>query len=402
MKNFKSATFIAILFLLPITLFALDFDLGLNIHGGLGNPAIEETKFDYKIDFVPRLFKLINDTSELVVTAGLSIDPDNYFVPELLHTEYSMRFGNNSLRLGRFNYSDPLSFVFSGLFDGAQFFNVSPNGILSFGAWYTGLLYKNNNIIEMTQDELLNNNTLLDYSNFFDTYFAPKRFVVSVGWEHPSLMEIMQLNTAIIAQFDLNGNDDSLNSQYLIFKARMPINNLTFELGGSIENIMQKINGDSEPAKIGFAGEAGFLWLFPGELNSRLSFNVKIAGGGTDSIGAFTPITSKYYGYILKHKMSGISVLSLNYSSRLNSTLGVSLNGSYFIRNDLGTFAGYPIMAESDGYLLGMEFSGQLVWSPYSDMQINLGGGVFAPALGNAEPDQKAKWRVDLSSIFAF
>jgi len=408
MKNtriVKTSAFLVILFLLPVMLSAFDFDVALNVHGGLGNPDLEEIKFDFKIDIVPRLFLLIDDSSELVVTAGFTIDPENYFVPELLHTEYSRSFGNSSLRLGRFIYSDPLSYIFEGLFDGAQFFYVSPLGIFNAGIWYTGLIYKNTTVIEMTQEEFISNKTPLDYSDFFGTYFAPRRFAAAIGWEHPSLVEFMQLNTALIAQFDLNGYDDSYNSQYFIIKGRIPVNNYTIEFGGSIESVMRKTDGISEPFRLAFAGEAGLLWLFPGEFDSMLSFNMKIAGGRIDGFcDAFIPITSKYYGNILQHKMAGLSVLSVNYFNRLNRVLGASVNASYFIRNDLGTFDGYPLIAGNDstGHFLGAELSGRLIWSPVSDTQLGLAGGLFIPILGNAEPNQKISWRVDLTAIFAF
>jgi len=401
----KTAFFIVILFLLPFMLFAFDFDAALNINGGFGNPDLDENKFDFKIDIVPRLFLLIDDDSELVVTAGFTIDPENYFIPELLHTEYSRRFGNSSLRLGRFYYSDPLSFIFEGLFDGAQFFYVSPLGIFNAGVWYTGLIYKNTTIIEMTQEEFISSKTPLDYSDFFGTYFASKRLAAAIGWEHPSLAEFMQLNTALIAQFDLNGYDDSYNSQYLIVKGRIPVNNFTIEFGASVESVIRKTEGDSEPMKIAFAGEAGLLWLFPGEFNSMLSFNMKIAGGRIDGFcDAFVPITSKYYGNILQHKPAGLSILSISYSNRLSRALGASVNASYFVRNDLGTFDGYPLIidSESTGHFLGAELSGRLIWSPVSDTQLSLSGGLFIPALGNAQPEQKIKWRVDLTAIFAF
>ncbi|MCL2806520.1 MAG: hypothetical protein FWD26_11345 [Treponema sp.] len=402
----KTAVFTVVFFLLPAMLLALDFDLAFHIYGGLGNPTIEENKFDYKIDITPRLFSLIGNKGELIVTAGLVIDPDTkyYFLPELLHTEFSMRFGNSGLKLGRFYYSDPLSFIFEGLFDGAQFFNVSSKGIFTVGAWYTGFIYKNNTVIDMTKDEQINNYIPFDYDDFFNTYFASRRIAASVGWEHPSLFEFMQLNTALIAQFDLNGNDEQYHSQYLIFKAKIPVNNFTFEFGGSVESVQRKIDGDLKPLEFAFAGEAGFMLMFPGNFNSRLSFNAKIAGGRIDGFcGAFVPVTSKYYGNILKHKMSGLSLLSLDYSIRLHRVLGISLNTSYFVRNDLGTFEGYPLVTGSDskGYFLGAEFSGRLIWSPVSDMQFNLGGGMFIPAMGNAQPEQKIKWRVDLTAIFA-
>jgi len=282
---------------------------------------------------------------------------------------------------------------------------MSSIGTLSAGVWYTGLLYKNNTIIEMTRDDLINVNTPFDFGDFPGTYFASKRLAAAIGWEHPSIAELLQLNMALIAQFDLNDNNEQLNSQYLVFKAGIPVKNFTIEAGGSIETLMRKTEEDSDEMKIALAGEAGLLWLFPGEFASRLSFNVKIASGGTDGLlAAFVPVTSKYFGYILQNKMSGLSILSLDYSNRLNRVLGMSLNAGYFIRNDLATFAAYPLISseDSDGYFLGPEFNGRLTWSPLSDMQFNLGGGAFIPALGNAASDQKIKWRADLTAVFAF
>jgi len=413
MKNthiVKTIFFLVILFLMPVLSGAIEFDLALNINGGYGNTVADENEPELKINFVPRLFTLIGNKSELVISAGFTYDPfsKNTFVPEILHTEFSTRFGNSSLRLGRFNYSDPLAFIADGLFDGVQFFNVSSSGIFSVGVLFSGFIWKDNTIIEMTQGDKNNNNIQFDFDNFFDTYFTSKRLIASIGWDHPSLGEFMHLNTALIAQFDLNGYDnytEKYDSQYLIMKARIPVNNFTIEFGGSIENVMKKTEGEPEPMELALAAEAGFLWLFPGEFPSRLSFNGKIASGKTEGFcDAFVPVTSKYYGYVLKHKMSGLSVLTLNYSSRLNQFLGMSLNASYFVRNDLGTFNGYPLIAGSDnkGHFLGPEVSGRLIWSPVSDMQFNLGGGAFFPVLGDASPDQEIKWRVDLTAIFAF
>ena len=394
------------LFLLPAVLPAAEFTFAANIHTGYGDIGAEENNLEFKADILPRFFTLIGRNSEFLMTAGLSFDSniDSFCVPELLQTEFTFRFGSSGFRFGRFYYSDPLSFIFEGLFDGAEFFNISRRGILNIGVWYTGYLYKNNTIIDMTSDEQIRISEQIDFDNFFNTYFASKRLIASIGWEHPSFGEFMHLNTALIGQFDFTGNTDQVNSQYFIAKFRIPINNFTIEFGGSFGNVMQNFGASDELFNPAFAGEAGFLWLFPGEYNSRLSFSGKVAGGKIDDFcEAFIPVTSKYYGYILKHKMSGLSVLMLNYSIRINRFLGTSITGSYFVRNDLGTFAGYPLFTDnnSEGYFLGPEFSAKLIWSPVSDLQFNFGGGVFIPSLGDAEPGQIIKWRVDFTSTFS-
>ena len=394
---------IAFLFLLPAAVQAIEFGVVANIHGGTGNSAAEDNEMDLKIDLWPRLFTLIGDNAELLITAGVSSSMENDFypIPELLHTEFSMRFGPSGLRLGRFNYSDPLSFIAEGLFDGAQFFANTQSGTFRAGVWYTGLLYKNNIVIAMTDNERINNSKPVDYDDFFDTYFASRRLIASLGWEHPSLGEFMHLNTALLAQVDLTGEDEKYNSQYLIIKSRIPVNNFIIELGGSLETLQSSER--DEDFNVAFAGEAGFMWMFPGKFNSRLSFNGKYASGRVeDFCDAFNPVTSKYYGFILKHKMSGLSVFTLNYSSRINQFFGASANALYFVRNDLGTFSGYPLTSpDNKGYFLGPEFSARLIWSPVSDLQLNLGGGAFLPNLGDAGPDEKIIWRVELTAILA-
>jgi len=391
MKNLNKIifSFLMIFLLIPVSLSAVEFGVVTNITGG-----ITGSEPDFKIDIWPRLFTLIGDNAEFVFTTGFTLellDEELFFVPELLHTEFSKRLtGGMGIRLGRFNYSDPLSFIMEGLFDGALFYHNSPLGSFKLGAWYTGLLYKNNTVIAMTDNELENNSKPVDIDDFFNSYFAPQRFISSFGWEHPSLGNFMHLNTALIAQFDLNDESVKYNSQYFIVKSRIPTGSFIIELGTSIE---AKQNSESN-SNLAFAGEAGLQYVLPGKFNNRLSFSGKYASGSTDDglVDAFVPITVKYYGFILKQKMSGLSVFTLDYSSRLHQTLGASVTASYFARNESET---------SGGNLLGPEFCVRLIWSPFIDLQFNLGGGIFVPSLGDAAPEDDIQWRLELTAKLA-
>jgi hypothetical protein len=375
----------------------------INSNGGYENTLSEENNFNYKVDALPRFSTLLGKNSELIISAGFSFGKENefFYIPELLRTEFSIRFGNSRLRIGRINYSDPLSFVASGLFDGVQYYYNSDSGTFRAGAWYTGLLFKERANITMNSADMEKFYMPLDYSDFSNTYFASKRVLTSIEWEHPSVGEFMQLNTTYIGQIDLNGADTSYHSQYLIVKAGIPINNFLMEFGGSVEFSQTVVTDDSE-FNIAFAGEIGLFLLFPSQFNSRLSFTGLIAGGKTgDTIGAFTPITAKEYGYILRAKISGLSIFSLNYTSKFNNSFGGSVTASYFVRNDLGTFYGYPVDADNEGYFLGPEASCRITWSPASDLHFNLGGGAFFPSLGDAGSEEKLIWRVDMSVIMS-
>jgi len=387
---------IIILFLLPAALFAFDFGIVANVNTGLGGQEEGETVFDFSANIMSRLFMLVGDNGELVATTGLSLGVlhvDFFFVPEILHTELTMRFGASGIRVGRMNYSDPLSFIATGLFDGVQYFHNGPFGSFNIGAWYTGLLYKKNARIMMTSDEQATFVQPIDYEDFFDTYFAPKRVITALGWEHPSFGNFMHFSPAVVAQFDLSGD---YHSQYLIMKAAIPISNLRLEVGSAVEL------SQGDEFNMAFAGMFGLYWLFPGEFNKQLSFTARIAGGGiNDFIHPFVPITTKFYGFSIKHKMSGLSVLSLDYSARLHQTFSVSAGVLYFVRNDKGTFHGYPLAADSDGFFLGPEIYTGMKWSPFSDFQINFGGGIFFPSYGDAGKEEPASWKAELSAVLA-
>jgi len=423
MKNAVTVKlFLILLLILPVSLSAADFGLVLNANGGCENSLTEDNTLTYKMDILPRFSTLIGDNGEFILSAGFSVgkDDESFYIPELLRTEFSIRFGNSGISVGRVNFSDPLSFVASGLFDGVKYYYNTGAGNFYAGVWYTGNTYKERARVIMTEDDKSAFYKPFEYGDFLGTYFASRRVISSVGWEHPSIGEFLQLNTAYVGQTDLNDADTQYYSQYLIIKAGIPINNLFMEFGGSIE-FSQTIANEKKIDKeliserwthsknftageskfnMAFAGDIGLFLLFPSKFNSRLLFKGTILGGNVnDTIGAFIPITAKEYGYVLRTPLTGLSVFSLDYSSKFSDSFGCSLTTSYFVCNDLGTFSGYPIAEDSEGYFLGPEASARITWSPASDLQFNLGGGAFFPSLGNAGSGEKLLWRVDLTVI---
>jgi len=403
---FNKITLLLLILTLPVSLSAADFGLVTNVFSGYSNSGETEDEneniLELRFDILPRLSFFIGDNAEVFISGGLSLDKDNDFllIPELLRTEFSWRSGDIGIRLGRINYTDPLSFVVSGLLDGFQLNYNSLAGRLSVGAWYTGLLYKKNADITMTDNDYAIYNEPVDNGSVFKNYFAPNRMIAALEWNHPSLGEFMQLNIAAICQFDL-ADSDKYNNQYFILKAGVPVNTLLFELGGGIE-----LSQSDDQVNMAFAGDIGFSWMLPTTIVSGLSLTGKIAGWGIEDLfEPFTPITTKYFGNILKHKMTGLSVISLDYSARVAETFGINLSALYFTRHDLGSFKGYPIPENLDPdaevYFLGPEFFARLIWSPLSDLQFNLGGGAFVPSLGNVGPDEKIQWRVELTAILA-
>jgi len=355
-------------------------------YGGVGS----EGNFDYSIGIVPRVSGLIGETGDFIISGGFELDYYNGwgYVPEILRTELAFHPGDWAIEAGRMYHSDPLGLIAEGLFDGVKLAYNSEAGTFSAGAWYTGLLYKKRASIALTPEEREANNAPLDYSNFMETYFAPKRFLGALGWEH--LGGPLQSRASILGQFDVSG-EKPLNSQYAVVKLTMPVNMFSFDLGGCLELLQN--DGEFETA---FMAEAGVAFTPPASFKSRLSLLARY------SSAAFTPFTTKNQGNILGAKLSGLSMISLDYLARLNPALSASLASTYFIRNDLASYTGYPPPDEgSDGNFLGNEFFARLLWSPVSDLQASLAGGIFLPSMGNVAPKADSLWRVELSVIFS-
>jgi len=376
---------------------AWDFGLLLNQNAGYGGLE-SDGDFDYLIGVVPRISGLIGNAGDFIISAGLEADYSNGwgFVPELLGTELSFHPGNWAFEIGRMYNSDPLGFVAEGLFDGVKLAYNSEFGTFSAGAWYTGLLYKKRANIEMTAEEHEANKAPLDYGDFAGTYFAPRRFLGALAWEH--LGGAVRTRVGIFGQFDFFV-DKPINSQYAALKLTLPVKAFSFDLGGCLELIEN--DGKFDTA---LAAEAGIAFTPPLMFKNRLSLLARYASGNSESgqLAAFSPFTTGSQGNVLKVKLSGLSVLSLDYVIRLHPAFSAGLTSAYFVRNDLGTYTGYPLPEEKgEGYFLGNEFFVRFLWSPASDLQINFGGGLFLPSMGDAAPKAENSWRVEINVIFS-
>jgi len=373
MKKNKVCLYILLMVLFSCPrLWAQDAGLILDQTAGFGNLQ-GDSKFDYAGTLIPRYSTFLGDNGEFYISAGVtveSLDGNITVIPELLRTELSWRFGIGDLKAGRMYYSAPLPFIAEGLFDGARFSLDTAVGSFSIGAMYTGLLYKKRVNITMTEKELLSNSSKLDYGDFMNTYFAPRRIISAVGWEYPNLLDIVRVRLALLGQFDLSG--EGYNSQYMATRFTIPVNAFVIDLGGCLETIQ-----DSGDFGVAFAGELGLGWMVPVFAQSQLSLL------GRFSSGAFQPVTSMTQGDVLKARLSGLSMISLDYTARFNRYISAGLSSSFFV--------------DSGSSFSGNEFFGKLYWSPTSDLWLNLGGGVFLSYRENTGNI----WRLELNVVFS-
>jgi len=388
-----------------------------------------DTEFDYTASAVPRFSFLLGDKGLFLTSMGFTFEYDSTerdisSIFELLRTEFSIRFGRFGLRGGRFNYTDPMSYVAYGLFDGLQLTHTSSAGQFGLGVWYTGALYKKNANILMTQNDWDIFEAPMEKGYVLRNYFAPPRLMASIDWEHPSIGEAFRFSTALTGQMDISKQEQKYHSQYLTLSAGLNLNNFLITGGGSLE-LAEVADDEATTLQLAVAGELGFSFPLPTKLDSRLSLKARYATGNSnpflsqffgrlssrrrnndgskaETFSPFIPLTTLYQNEIFKMGMAGHTVIDLAYSVRFLRTLGGSLTASYFIRNDLVTPNIYIITGkEKEKKFLGMELFSKIVWSPLTDLQYNLGIGTFVPVFGNNWPNARTIWKIDLTTLIA-
>ncbi|MCL2210545.1 MAG: hypothetical protein FWB95_01335 [Treponema sp.] len=405
----KKYLLLSLIIILPAAINAADFSLLTNQYIAVEKKGEGELSFEYQANILPGFGHIFNDSCDIYLSVGITLGWKNEFtwVPELLRTEFTWLNNNMVLRFGRINYSDPLGLIASGLFDGLQFSHTSMAGTFSIGAWYTGFLYKKTSYIVMNDRDLTAFNIPFNHKKFMDTYFSSRRLLMSLDWRHPSIADLFQLNAVVTAQIDLpktepDAKTEKFHSQYYTLKAVVPIKSIDIELGGSLEtsqNIKPDVNTENG---IALAGIINIFYKLPVKFSSSISLTGRFATGEADNLSAFIPLSNKFYGNIFKIRMPGSSLISLGYTARFVPEFGMSFTVSHFLRHDLVSYTAYPLETESTKKRsLGTEFAAKFVWSPFSDLQFNLGGGVFLPVLGNAAPNAKPLWLCEFTLAFA-
>jgi len=256
----------------------------------------------------------------------------------------------------------------------------------------------------MTQEELQSYAVPFTFNNFSNTYFAPRRLVWALSWEH--MGEPAHATLSVLGQVDFSNafnfsQDILLHSQYIVGKISASGSLFAFDLGLSLGLIQE-----GREFGMSNAAELGFAFMPPTSLPNRLSFLARYTSGGSGGglFTAFLPITTIGQGEIINASHSGLTMFALDYLAQLHRTFSFGISSSYFIRNDFGTYRGYPVsllVEDNSGYFLGNEFYGRFLWNPVSDIQLNLGGGVFLPTLGNVARSADFSWRVELNAVIS-
>jgi len=200
-----------------------------------------------------------------------------------------------------------------------------------------------------------------------------------------------------MGQFDRG--DDQCNSQYFVAAVSVSGSSCILDVGGCFELI--EYNDEITPA---FAADVGLTFILPTMLEKHIKLAGRYASGVSEdgAYGAFVPLTTVNQGEIPEAKFSALSLLSLDFTGRLAQSLSTNVAFNYFIRNDLGTYRYYPVSGgSSQGFFLGGELFGRLIFNISTGIRMNLGTGVFLPMIGDAAPDTDILWRSNVSLVIS-
>jgi hypothetical protein len=405
--NKKGCLFVITLFCAAAS-FALDF--GLSLHQ---NPEVngtgQDTDWVYTGGIGPWVSASPHENLDLYFSGSLSAKYENEewkALPEVNLFMVSWRpLPVLGIDAGRIRFADSNGVLATGLFDGLSGAYALGSVRLSLGAYYTGLLYKDTADIFMSSGDAADYAKELDYDDFGGAYFASRRVLAALGWEVPALGGSPHgLSLQGLAQFDLNGRDEKIHTQYLSARFLFsPVPVFEFTLGGVMGFAETTGPAGSPDTEISFALPAGVSWAPPSSLRDRVSLGFRWGSGRVNErIGPFRPVTTIAQGNVLDAGLGGLMVINGGYTLSPVDALSLSLEGRYFLRSDVETYTN-TYLKGGDEKALGAEVYGSVTWVPLVDISVTAGGGAFFPGAGNAlDSGAPVLWKAALALMLSF
>ena len=401
MKMKRIVIFIGLYAALALGVFAADF--GISVTGE--SDTISQDEINTRTNIIPAPWVSAQfDKADLYASAGLNITiaDKTIFTPELFRLEFSARPSSLlSFRLGRFNWQDASGLIARGRFDGLDVLFDLGKARLGVNALYTGFLYKDAEDININinpTDNIKKYEGIFDWSDFANTYFAPRRLLTSLYAEFPGFPPGRgTLYAGLTAQFDLSDAEEAFHTQYLLLRHVLIYYDFDFSAAGAAELENTKDNG----VRSAFAFSLDGGYQLPFAVKNRLCLGLAWASGDGPYTAAFFPVTREAWSFVLQPSLSGIMIIRANYETRLLPSLTAKLAGSYFIRTDSTSFD--MIHLGNTSYPLGLELATNVLWAPFSDIAFSVKGGVFLPKTGTAWTDEApVMWRITAGTIISF
>jgi hypothetical protein len=223
----------------------------------------------------------------------------------------------------------------------------------------------------MTGGDMLNYAGPWDWDNF-DDYFAPRRALAAFRWDM-TFLEFHSLSIETLAQFDLNGKNENLHSQYGEVRADLfPSGKLNITAGALCEIIETSEGGEGEvDLAAALGGLVRLRTEMPGSPDDGMTFAVKFTSGSwNDNSVTFTPVSSSAQGFFFPGTLADLCLISTDYALRLSPVLYMESALRYFLRT-----SGNALTEGKNTY--GGELWASLAWQPFDDIRFSLGSGVF-------------------------
>jgi hypothetical protein len=424
----RSIFLLCIILCIPAQLFCMDF--GGYIDNKTSYSIHEGTGF-YQIDRLALwLMSGLGENGSFTMMGNYTFALDIFASGDLdlLLLQYKWPFieGGPSmltLDLGRFAFSDFTGLVLDHNADGFRLGFNYPSAILTLGFGYTGLLFKHNSTI------LLSNGDSNDRSNP-DAWFAPYRVLGMVECQLPEVIASQDLWISFIFQKDVRPEDQIIqegeeefslaenkggyyDSLYAgtglagMFAPSFYYSTFVFfETGRCLtyEDDDESITGKSYQYKPVFAFCAGLeISYFAEALSfSRMGLELVFASGDEDAVSCvegnvegpsflFTPVSQREEYIVFDPALSNIFYITASYQLKPLALAGggvldemlAMLTATAFFRHTTGAISETRgLVVDSDAIYLGTEIDFTINFRPFSDLGMSLGNGFFIPFTG--------------------
>ena len=283
-----------------------------------------------------------------------------------------------------------------GRFDGIDIHYNPEKFKLGFNAFYTGLLFKDTANISVSPKDIEDHDIDFNWTDFGNTYFAPRRLTTSAYGEFPGYPRgLGQLYAGIMSQFDLSNVIEEYHTHYLLLRHTLAIDVYDLNLAGAVE--LTNTTADGVKPAFAFSSEAG--WQTPAAITDRLSFGFDWASGAGKYTAAYFPITREAMSFVLGPAFSGIISFRVNYHVQVLPSFSTELGSIYFLRTDATSFSNSYLRSKS--YSLGLELNTGLLWVPFPELSLSLNGGIFLPGSAWMD-DAPVLRRLTLGVLFSF
>jgi hypothetical protein len=146
-----------------------------------------------------------------------------------------------------------------------------------------------------------------------------------------------------------------------------------------------------------YAGSLSLAFAPPGTLADRLILAGYVSSGSAGrTLRPYFPVTSISEGDVYTPSLAGLYTAKLAYQVRPVQQLYCALTGRYFWRTLLDIIPGISAVNNSSKYNLGAELYAFLTWTAFSDLSLNLGGGMFFPAGPVKEANTPRRWKIEV------